>query len=237
MQTHHPFFFIAAIAVAICSLVITYSAFNYAFPNVAKVARNPHVAGTSSPLLTTGPTDPKKIKFIAPGSLMGADSRYAYIHNKDAKPVPVIAPADGTLVYIAYKDRSDLGPKLSSPDYDVEFQINTTAKYRINHITKPIAALTAAAATSKPVATGPGKPLTAAQTKPKTAVKVKAGQTLGTTTGTPGEHNWDFTVFISNQAVCPFTQLPASLQTTWLGLLGKDRKIVKGTACAVSGSY
>ena len=228
----------AAAVFAICALAISATAFKFAFPGaLGNRAHQATVAGISSPLLTTGPTDAKNVKFIAPGSLMGADSRFTYIHNKDAKPITVLAPADGTLVYAAYKDRSDLGPKLSAPDYDFEFQINSTSKYRINHISKPIAALAAAVPVTKPVATGPGKPLTNAQTKPKTAVKVKAGQTLGTTTGTPGEHNWDFTLFVNNQAVCPYTYMPKNLQATWLGLLGKDRKIIKGTACSVSGSY
>src|SRR3989344_481251 len=201
--------------------------------SVASISPISTVAGvTSRSLLTVGPSNANEIKFIAPGSLINADARFLYIHNKSAAFVPVIAPADGTLVYAAYKNRADLGPKLSAPDYDFEFQINAVSKYRINHVTKPIPALLAAVPVSKPVSTAPGKPLTKAQTSPIKAVAVKAGQRIGTTTGTPGEHNWDFALFVNNTATCPFTHLPKNIQTTWLGLLGKDRKVIKGTACS-----
>lgn len=186
--------------------------------------------------LVTGPTNPEFIQVINPGSSINADTRNTYLTNKNAEPVPIIAPADGTLIFIEYKTRTDLGPNMSSPDYDIAFAADCNTIYRINHITNLSKAIKALSPLNEPAQITPGNPISEQDSTPLEEYMVQAGDILGTTTGTPTAHNWDFVVFIQGQATCPYDILPSSQRSEWLSLLGPSNSPVKGTACTVSGS-
>ncbi len=184
---------------------------------------------------SNGPTDPKLIKFINTGNTIKADSRNTYLQNFNATPIPIIAPADGTLIYIEYKTREDLGPILGGADYDLAFAADCNIIYRINHITNPSDTIRALSSLKEPAKLGPGKPPNQQDTIPIKEFKVKAGDQLGTTTGTPTAHNWDFVVFVNGQAICPYNLLSEPQRSIWLNLLSTSDKPSPGAPCDVSG--
>lgn len=187
-------------------------------------------------ILTNGPTDPQLIKVINTGNTIRADARNTYLQNFNAKPIPIIAPANGTLIYIEYKTRADLGPSLGGADYDLEFAVDCKTIYRINHITNPSDAIRALSRLKEPAKLGPGIPPNEQDTIPTQEFMVKAGDQLGTTTGTPTAHNWDFAVYVDRQASCPYNLLPRTQRLMWLNLLSPTNNPIPGTPCNVSGS-
>lgn len=185
---------------------------------------------------TAAVTNSNAIKVISPGKLVG-DSRFTYLWIKNAQRVPIFAPADGVLVQIFYKTRSDLSSDLSKPDYDLVFFVDCHTMYRINHITDPIEEIASQKPISQPLELKPGSGFNDRDTMPKQHIMVKAGQQIGTTTGTPAAHNFDFGVFIDKQAVCPYDQFIQPIRSEFLSLLGNTSYPIAGTACDVSGIY
>ncbi|MDO8592081.1 MAG: hypothetical protein Q7R60_04180 [bacterium] len=179
-------------------------------------------------------TDINTITSISSGKQVG-DSRVTYLWIKDKQRIPVYAPADGTLIKIEYKNRADLPPSMSLPDYDVTFLVDCQMMYSINHITDPIPELSELKVGSEPQQVITGQPAPSEMSKPKANLKVKAGQQLGTTVGTPSAHNWDFGVFIDNEAACPYEQFDEPIRSAWLALMGDNEKPIAGTKCEVSG--
>lgn len=174
-------------------------------------------------------TEIDKIDRITPGSQTG-DSRFAYLWIKGDNEVPIFAPSDGTLVKIAYKNRVDVGPGMSKPDYDLTFLVDCQTIYQINHVTNPVPDIVALKPNNDPYQIKPGLPLGENDTKPLKNIAVKAGQKLGTTSGSPNAHNFDFGLFINGAAVCPFERFDSTLRSKWLDLFG-------GNKCEVSGNY
>ena len=179
---------------------------------------------------TNALTDISMIDHISPGDQVG-DKRFTYLWIKNAQRVPVFAPADGTLILISYKTRVDLDPGMSSPDYDLTFLVDCHTMYRINHITDPNPEIAALKPISGPQKLGKGLPAPRDEDiKPKKNIMVKTGDQIGTTTGTPAAHNWDFGVFVDQASSCPYEKFGEPLRSAWLALF-------KGTACEVSGNF
>lgn len=184
---------------------------------------------------TSGITDINTIAAISSGKQVG-DPRVTYLWIKDKKRIPVYAPADGTLIKIEYKNRADLPPSMSMPDYDLTFLVDCRTMYSINHITDPIPELSELKVGSEPQQVVPGHPAPSEMSKPKANLTVKAGQQLGTTTGTPAAHNWDFGLFVDNMAKCPYEEFAEPIRAAWLALMGDSTKPIPGTKCEVSGN-
>ena len=182
-------------------------------------------------------TNIDSISVISPGKLVG-DSRFTYLWIKNQQRVPVYAPADGTLIKISYKNRVDLPPGMSTPDYDLTFLVDCHTMYRFNHITDPNPEIAALKPIAVPLQIGKGYPAPSDKdTNPKSNIMVKVGQQIGTTTGTPAAHNWDFGLFIDQVSTCPYEKFNEPIRSAWLALLGDITKPIKGTACEVNGNY
>lgn len=192
----------------------------------------PHKTSTGE--FTASLTDPNDISVVTPGL---GDARFTYLQiSPKGLSVPVYAPADGTLITISYKHRTDLTAAEAIPDYDLSFMVSCDTVYRINHITDPIQAIAALRPQDQPLVTGgPNNvPLTAAQIKPKNYnYIVKAGQLIGTTTGTAGASNWDFGLFINQKATCPYTHFIEPIQSQWMAKLGDNTHPIPNTACKI----
>ena len=178
---------------------------------------------------TNALTDISIIDHISPGSQVG-DKRFTYLWIKDGKRVPVFAPADGTLIKISYKTRVDVGPGMSSPDYDLTFLVDCHTMYRINHITDPNPEIAALKPNIEPLQLGKGLAAPSDEdTKPSKNIMVKAGEQIGTTAGTPAAHNWDFGVFVDQVSTCPYEKFNEPIRSAWLALF-------KGISCEVNGN-
>lgn len=175
-------------------------------------------------------TNIDSIDHIAAGN-QAPDQRFTYLWIKGSQRIPIFAPADGTLIKISYKTRVDIDPNMSFPDYDLTFLVDCHTMYRINHITDPSPEIAALKPNVKPLALGVNRPAPSDEaTKPKQYIKVKAGQQIGTTTGTPSAHNWDFGIFVDAQATCPYEKFNEPIRSSWLAL-------IKGAACSSSGHF
>lgn len=174
-------------------------------------------------------TEIDKIDRITPGNQTG-DSRFTYLWIKGDNEVPIFAPSDGTLVKIAYKNRIDVGPGMSQPDYDLTFLVDCQTIYQINHVTNPVPDIVALKPNADPYQIKPGIALGEKETKPLKNIVVKAGQKLGSTSDSPNAHNFDFGLFINGVAVCPFERFDGALRSSWLALFRTGK-------CEVSGNY
>ena len=156
------------------------------------------------------------------------DSRFVYPWVKTATTdkTEIFAPATGKLFVIRHKVYEIDGKK--GNDYDMFFEVDCNTVYRFNHISNPRddikAAYPAGDLPSGDYANG-GLDMPE-RIKPKTAITVKAGESLGYTTGTPIAHNFDFAVGISTSreterlAVCPLSVFSESNNAKLLALLG-----------------
>lgn len=142
--------------------------------------------------------------------------------------IPVFAPADGKLVKISYKVRTDLPPSMSKPDYDLVFQADCHTTFVINHITDPRPDIEGTKPIAEPIQLKPGSGVNDKDTIPISEIMVKAGEQIGTTTGTPAARNFDFGVFTDNEAICPYEKFNEPIRYSWLGLF-------RGVSCQVSG--
>jgi hypothetical protein len=189
---------------------------------------------TSTGAFTASLTNLGDIAVVTPGL---GDSRFTYLQiSPKGLRVPVYAPADGTLMVISYKHRTDLSAAEAIPDYDLSFMVSCDTIYRINHITDPIAAIVALRPSDQPLTVGGPNNVapTEAQIRPKNfSYVVKAGQLIGTTTGTAGASNWDFGLFINQKATCPYTHFVEPIQSQWLAKLGDSTHPIAGTACNI----
>ena len=173
---------------------------------------------------TALPFKPDEIKVVTVGKETN-DSRFVYPWVKTDKTA-IFAPATGKLYLIRHKVFVVDGK--NGNDYDMFFAVDCKTVYRFNHITNPRddikATYPAADLPSGDYANG-GQDI-AERVKPKTAITVKAGESLGYTTGTPTAHDFDFAVGIASSresdklAVCPFTQFKDPLKSQLMALLG-----------------
>lgn len=201
---------------------------------------NPALADAKS-AFKSAPFDISNIKVVTLGKDTG-DARFVYPWVKQGS-VNIYAPADGTLFRIRHKTHT---AEFNSDDYDLFFLVDCGTVYRFNHITNPRPDIKATYQfgdlPSGNYPTGLDIP---ERVVPKTNIKVKAGESLGSTSGTPTAHDFDFAVGISKVApkfdglwytVCPFSVFNDPPKTQLMNLLGRktDYTPVPGMACDVA---
>lgn len=165
-------------------------------------------------------TEVDKINSVEPTIITPGNSRHRAWLNIVSGKVPVYAPVDSELVNGVYKNAR------GALDYDLHFQVSCEIWYLINHVTEPVDKIKNAF---------PKTPQTDTRTNPsfKEPIKVKAGELLGYTTGTPVAHNFDFGVFDLNHFndglptdggskygkeanfICPFDVLPENIKKNY----------------------
>lgn len=174
-------------------------------------------------------TEMDKISSVEPTIVTPGNSRHRAWLNISTGKVPVYAPVDSELVNGVYKNAK------GALDYDLHFQVSCEIWYLINHVTDPV---------EKIKNVFPKTPQTDTKTNPpfKEVVKVKAGELLGYTTGTPNAHNFDFGVFDLNHFneglptdggskygkeinfICPFDVLPESIMKSYYSKIINSEK-------------
>lgn len=165
-------------------------------------------------------TEIDKISLVNPTIVTVGNSRHRAFLNIDTSKtskVPVYAPVDSELIGGVYKNAK------GALDYDLHFQVSCEIWYLINHVTEPV---------EKIRKVFPDLPQTDTRDAPvlKEIIKVKAGELIGYTSGTPTAHNFDFAVFDLNHVneglsvdigsnygkeknfICPFDVLPESIK-------------------------
>lgn len=165
-------------------------------------------------------TEVDKIKSVEPTIITPGNSRHRAWLNISSGKVPVYAPVDSELVNGVYKNAR------GALDYDLHFQVSCEIWYLINHVTEPVDKIKNAF---------PETPQADTRTNPpfKEAIKVKSGELLGYTTGTPLAKNFDFGVFDLNHLndglpadegskygkelnfICPFDVLPQDIKADY----------------------
>lgn len=191
---------------------------------------------------TKAPFDVSQVKVITPGKETN-DPRFVYVWVNTSKSdrVNISAPADGKLYMIRHKVFEIDGKK--GNDYDMFFAVDCKTVFRFNHITNPRddikATYPAGDLPSGDYANG-GLDI-AERVKPTKAIEVKAGESLGYTTGTPIARNFDYAIGISTSregdkmSVCPLTVFKDPLKTQLTNLLGSKAAgaPVPGYGCQV----
>jgi hypothetical protein len=170
------------------------------------------------------------------------DARFAYVWVKAPyAKIPLYAPADGVLTTIRHLTASKVFP---SDDFQLVFNLSTTCDdhWGFNHVTDPRADIRAAYSFGDKCSScfdDNGKPTARYEEyeKPGTAIKVKAGELIGYTSGTPFAHNFDHYIKISDY-VCPMSVLAEPHKSTLLAMLGPRSSLVPqpGYACVGYGT-
>ena len=167
------------------------------------------------------------------------DSRFAYTWiKKQGTKIDIYAPADGVLIRMRHK--AENLPDFPSDDFDLFFLVacdpnapqNQTI-VRFNHITDPrpdIKAAYAFGALGAPVF----NPFDEHEERqvPTVNIAVKAGDYIGSTSGTPVARNFDFQIGINDVTVCPFSVLEEPHRSRLLGLLGPQANSPAGPPVA-----
>lgn len=198
---------------------------NQTFESYDHGDENPYFSGVpcvSNPKVefTNDFTEVDKIKSVEPTIITPGNSRHRAWLNISAGKVAVYAPVDSELVNGVYKNAR------GALDYDLHFQVSCEIWYLINHVTEPVDKIKKAFPKTPQTDTRTNAPL-------KEPVKVKAGELLGYTTGTPLAHNFDFGVFDLNHFnedlpadegskygkelnfICPFDVLPQEIKAAY----------------------
>lgn len=156
------------------------------------------------------------------------DPRFSYQWIKrQGEQINIYAPADGVLIRLRHKARNL--PEFDSDDYDLPFLVacdpdkpDSQSIVRFNHITNPRPDIKAAFAFGE-LGAPLFKPVFAEHEErqvPTSNIVVRAGDYLGSTSGTPVARNFDFSISINNATVCPFSVLAEPHRTQLLNLLG-----------------
>ncbi len=176
---------------------------------------------------TKAPFDAAGISRITNGEETN-DPRFAYVWVRSPyAPIPIYAPADGTLITIRHLTATKFFP---SDDYQLVFQTSgCNDQFRFNHVTNPRADIRAAYQFGDQCSScfdDSGNPTGRYPERetPGTGVKVKAGSLLGYTSGTPTAHDFDFAIQIAGKTVCPMSVLPEPQRTALMNLLGPGPK-------------
>lgn len=176
---------------------------------------------------TNAPFKFEQVKFITNGKDTN-DPRFVYPWVKTASTdrVEIFAPATGDLYMIRHKVYEIDGKK--GNDYDIFFAVDCKTVYRFNHISNPRddikATYPAGDLPSGDYANG-GLDIPE-RVKPTKVISVKAGESLGYTTGTPTARNFDFAVGVSTSkegdklAVCPPTVFTEPIKSQMSALFG-----------------
>ena len=186
------------------------------------------------------PFDVSNIKLVTLGKDTN-DPRFVYPWVKSGS-AKIFAPADGVLFKIRHKVFVENGK--NGNDYDMFFQVDCGTVYRFNHITDPRADIKATYPAGD-LASGDyanGGLDIPERVIPLKAIRVKAGESLGSTSGTPTAHDFDFAVGVAAEApkpgetmsVCPFSVFNEPHKTNLMNLLGpKSGSPTPGFACDV----
>ena len=196
----------------------------------------------SAGLFTASPFKSSDISRITNGN-EGNDPRFAYVWVKEPyTKIPLYAPADGVLTAIRHLTATKFFP---SDDFQLVFNLSTTCGdyWRFNHVTDPRADIRAAYSYGDKCSScfdDNGNPTARYEEyeKPGTVIKVKAGELIGYTSGTPSAHNFDFAIQISDKTVCPMSVLAEPHKSTLLAMLGPTSSLVPqpGYACVGYGA-
>jgi hypothetical protein len=178
----------------------------------------------SAGLFTASPFKVGDISMITNGNETN-DARFAYVWVKAPyAKIPLYAPADGVLTVIRHLTSNKVFP---SDDFQVQFNLTSTCNdyWRFNHFTDPRADIRAAYSYGDKCSScfdDNGNPTARYEEyeKPGTAIKVKAGELIGYTSGTPFAHDFDFAIQISDKTVCPMSVLAEPHKSTLLAMLG-----------------
>ena len=178
----------------------------------------------SAQSFTASPFKSSDISMITNGNETN-DARFAYVWVKEPyTKIPLYAPADGVLTAIRHLTATKFFP---SDDFQLVFNLSTTCGdyWRFNHVTDPRADIRAAYSYGDKCSScfdDNGNPTARYEEyeKPGTAIKVKAGELIGYTSGTPSAHNFDFAIQISGKTVCPMSVLAEPHKSTLLAMLG-----------------
>ena len=178
----------------------------------------------SAGLFTASPFKVSDISMITNGNETN-DARFAYVWVKEPyTKIPLYAPADGVLTAIRHLTATKFFP---SDDFQLVFNLSTTCSdyWRFNHVTDPRADIRAAYSYGDKCSScfdDNGNPTARYEEyeKPGTAIKVKAGELIGYTSGTPSAHDFDFAIQISDKTVCPMSVLAEPHKSTLLAMLG-----------------
>ena len=185
--------------------------------------------GYSSPLgvFTHPPFLASDLSIISNGEDTN-DGRFSYqwIKNQGER-IDIFAPADGVLVRIRHK--AENLPDFASDDFDLFFLVACDPDQpvikdtivRFNHITDPRPDIKAAYAFGE-LGAPTCNPFNEHEDRqvPLTNIAVKAGDYLGSTSGTPFARNFDFMIAIDQVSVCPFSVLEEPHRSMLLNLLG-----------------
>jgi hypothetical protein len=162
-------------------------------------------------------TEVEKISSVEPTIITPGNSRHRAWLNISSGKVAIYAPVDSELVNGVYKNAR------GAIDYDLHFQVTCEIWYLINHVIEPVDKIKNAFPKTPQTDTRIGPPF-------KETIKVKAGELLGYTTGTPLARNFDFGVFDLNHFneglpgdegmkygkeanfICPFDVLPKDIK-------------------------
>ena len=156
------------------------------------------------------------------------DARFSYQWIKNqGELIDIFAPADGVLVRIRHK--AENLPDFASDDFDLFFLIACDPDQpamrdtvvRFNHITNPRPDIKAAYAFGE-LGAPTFNPFDEHEDRqvPLTNIAVKAGDYIGSTSGTPFARNFDFLIGIDQIPVCPFSVLEEPHRTMLMNLLG-----------------
>ena len=178
----------------------------------------------SAGLFTASPFKSSDISMITNGNETN-DARFAYVWVKaPVTKIPLYAPADGVLTTIRHLTATKFFP---SDDFQLVFNLSTTCSdyWRFNHVTDPRADIRAAYSYGDKCSScfdDNGNPTARYEEyeKPGTAIKVKAGELIGYTSGTPSANNFDFYIKISEKYVCPMSVLAEPHKSSLLAMLG-----------------
>jgi len=178
----------------------------------------------SAGLFTASPFKSSDISMITNGNETN-DARFAYVWVKAPyAKIPLYAPADGVLTAIRHLTANKVFP---SDDFQVQFNLTSTCNdyWRFNHFTDPRADIRAAYSYGDKCSScfdDNGNPTARYEEyeKPGSAIKVKAGELIGYTSGTPFAHDFDFAIQISDKTVCPMSVLAEPHKSTLLAMLG-----------------
>ncbi|MDO9319696.1 MAG: hypothetical protein Q7V56_16070 [Gammaproteobacteria bacterium] len=157
------------------------------------------------------------------------DARFSYQWIKrQGERIDIYAPADGVLVRLRHKTENL--PIFPSDDFDLFFLVacdparpgSNDVIVRFNHITDPRPDIKAAygfGSLGAPVFT-PAFEEREDRQVPLVNIAVKAGDYLGSTSGTPTARDFDFQIGINDVSVCPFSVLNEPHRSDLLALLG-----------------
>ncbi|MDO8618781.1 MAG: hypothetical protein Q7R49_02425 [Candidatus Daviesbacteria bacterium] len=200
----------------------------------SRAGENPYFSGVpckSNPKVqfTNDFTEVDKIKSVEPTIITPGNSRHRAWLNISSGKVAVYAPVDSELIRGVYKNAR------GAIDYDLHFQVSCEIWYLINHVIEPVDKIKSAFPETPQTDTKTNAPF-------KETIKVKAGELLGYSTGTPLAHNFDFGVFDLNHFneglptdedskygkeanfICPFDVLPKEIKEKYYGKIIQSEK-------------